>query len=561
MNDVLHSVANSNFLWGHCISRGLADLGVRQVFFSPGSRSTPLVLGCEREERIDCLPVLDERTASFMAIGQAKRTGFPTVLICTSGSAPTHWYPAVTEAHYSGIPLILLSADRPSELQECGAGQTINQLNLFGKFVRSFHCLPTPNSSIEKIRELQDILISSYTDATSQTSGPVHINVPFREPLWPLKGSEPKLPNFEKITLPTSIADRKEITQTEKISQYAQTSSRPIIVAGLDCPDHILREFKNIPIFCDSLSPLRENEHPSRILRYENLLRSESFKNSNCPDQFLILGSLPTSKTLRAWIEQNNSTRIVIEPSGRRVDPLSGESKAFSISFKNIMGLKYPNVELGWLEKWQLGESKIENSFKQNFETISFDKEPKILRILSESLPPQSHLFIANSMPIRDAEWFWQPSDHKRFFYGARGVNGIDGTLGTAFGIAHGNASATFLLTGELAFLHDSHALLSAKNLNGSLTVFLINNDGGGIFENLSVRGLPEFEKCFATPQACNFSELCKAHDIEFRLCSSEECIKSWAEKPQEKGIRVLEIRTNRKIDREIRQQLLSIFP
>lgn len=561
MTDDLDCIANSNFLWGHCIGRGLADLGVRQVFFSPGSRSTPLVLGCEREKRIDCLPVLDERTASFMAIGHAKRTGFPTVLICTSGSAPTHWYPAVTEAHYSGIPLILLSADRPAELQECGAGQTINQLNLFGEFVRSFHCLPTPDSSPEKIKKLQNILISSYTYATSKTSGPVHINVPFREPLWPSKGSEPKLPDFEKITLPTHVADGEEITQTEKIFQYAQTSSRPIIVAGLDCPDHVLKGFKDIPIFCDSLSPMRENEHPSRILRYENLLRSESFRHSNCPDQFLILGSLPTSKTLRAWIEQNNSQRIVIEPSGRRVDPLSGKSKAFSISFEAIEKLKYPNVELGWLEKWKSGEKKIENSFKQIFEKITFNKEPKILRLLSENLPSSSHLFIANSMPIRDAEWFWQPSNHKRVFYGARGVNGIDGTLGTAFGIAHGNESPTFLLTGELAFLHDSQALLSAKNLKGSLTVFLINNNGGGIFENLSVRELPEFEKCFATPQACNFSELCKAHDIEYHLCSSEKCVKSWTEKPYETGIRVIEIRTNRKTDREIRLQLLSIFP
>ena len=143
--------AEANFIWGHLIARGLADLGTTTVFFSPGSRSTPLIIGCERERRLSCFPALDERTAAFLASGHARRTGFPTALICTSGSALTHWFPAVTEASYSGIPLLLLSADRPPELQECGAGQTINQSRLFGSFVRGFHHSPLPSSDLSLI--------------------------------------------------------------------------------------------------------------------------------------------------------------------------------------------------------------------------------------------------------------------------------------------------------------------------------------------------------------------------------------------------------------------------
>src|SRR5210317_1795588 len=162
MTSVPDSPAKANFFWGQTVARSLADIGLEVVFFSPGSRSTPLVLGCEQEARLSCFAVLDERTAAFLALGHSKRTCIPTALICTSGSAPAHWYPAVTEASYSGVPLLLLSADRPPELQECGAGQTINQSELFGSFVRGFHQAPVPSLEKEAISELQGILQTAY---------------------------------------------------------------------------------------------------------------------------------------------------------------------------------------------------------------------------------------------------------------------------------------------------------------------------------------------------------------------------------------------------------------
>ena len=558
MTSTSEQIAEANFLWGHLVASGLADLDITTVFFSPGSRSTPLIIGCEKEKRLSCFPALDERTAAFLALGHAKRTNVPTAVICTSGSALTHWFPAVTEASYSGIPLLLLSADRPPELQECGAGQTINQINLFGSFVRVFHQSSLPCLEQDGIRDLQTILQTAYSKSVYPNFGPVHINFSFREPLWPTADSTPKLPLFSSLVR-ASFSDQTEHPESTNDLTDITKASRPIVIAGLNTPCSLPKTFQNIPILCDSLCSIRETKHPARILRFENLLRCPKFKGSIKPDQFIVLGPLPTSKTLRSWIEESGAPRLVIEPSGRIVDPLLGISHSIRLNFDQLHRLDLPQSEPGWLEKWTRAEELVEEKIDLEFEKISCNYEPKISRILSEHLPSNSNLYCANSMPIRDLEWFWKPSEKKRNLFGARGVNGIDGTLGTALGITHQSNQSTFLLTGELAFLHDSNALLFASELIGSLTVLLINNQGGGIFENLSVADLPEFEKCFATPQCCDFAKLCAAHSVEYLLIQDEKVLISHIKSPPKKGIRVIEIRTDRKADRKIRQKLLSL--
>jgi len=550
--------ATSNFIWGHLTAKGLADLGINTVFFSPGSRSTPLIIGCEKEHRISCFPVLDERSASFLALGNAKRTSLPTALICTSGSALTNWFPAVSEASYSGIPLLLLSADRPPELQECGAGQTINQINLFGSFVRGFHQAPLPSPQQGAIEELQGILQTAYAQSTTHSPGPVHLNFSFREPLWPSQTSEPALPSFPSLS-PQSASAQTEVSLIGKEMDLVHGSSFPVVIAGINAPSLLPAGFSKLPVLCDSLSALRETEYPSRILRYENLLRCPRFRKSINPDQFILLGPLPTSKTLRTWIEESGAPRLVIEPSGRKVDPLKGTSHSVALSFDRLHHLQLPTPDQAWLKKWIDADESAENKLRLEFQKVSCIHEPKIARILSEHLPENAQLYCSNSMPIRDLEWFWKPSNQKRQLWGARGVNGIDGTLGTALGIAHQSEQPTYLLTGELAFLHDSNALLFASELKGSLTVLLINNQGGGIFENLSVANLPEFEKCFATPQSCDFAKLCVAHEVEYILLKEEDALISFLANPPPAGIRVIEIRTDRKADLKVRQKLLSL--
>ena len=561
MNHNSESTAQANFIWGRIVAHTLHELGITQVFFSPGSRSTPLILGLERHQYISCIPVLDERTAAFLALGFSQRTKQPTVLLCTSGSAVTHWFPAITEASHSGIPLLLLSADRPDELQDCASGQTINQKELFGSFVRGFHQIPHPTLEPSSFHSLQSTLAHAYSQSITLNPGPVHLNFPFREPFIPTQSPPPySLSSLPKSKIPTPIAGE----EISKINQAVKSFSRPLIIAGEFAPVSVICDWLSkypVPVLCDSLSPLRETPLPGRILRYENILRDYKFTKQNRPDLIIVLGPLPTSKTLRNWVDQSGARRIIIEPRGISVDPLSSTSQSFSIEFPCLTTVHFPNCEEGWVESWRNAEERVEEKLNVAFsERLPFF-EGKLSHILSQYLPAGSFLQVANSMPIRDIEWFWSGSEKDRKIFGNRGVNGIDGTLGTALGLAHKANKPTFLLTGELAFLHDSNALLFQNQLVGNLTIFLINNQGGGIFEHLPIADQPEFEKCFATPQDCDFSKLCQAHGIEFIRPQSWDEIINLIEIPIQSGIRVIEIKTDRKKDKETRKRLLTLDP
>ena len=561
MNPVPEDTARSNLAWGKAVASCLGDLQVTQVFFSPGSRSTPLVLAFERHPNIECIPVLDERSAAFLALGSSKRNKVPAVLICTSGSAPTHWFPAVTEASHASIPLLLLSADRPSELQDCGAGQTINQSNLFGSFVRAFHPLPIPDSDFQAIKELEKVLSLAHEQTLDKNPGPVHLNFPFREPLFL------EMSSLSKAQNKTGLSEKKSVSSTPKRAEtinLADKYKHPIIIAGEYAPHNLVDKWtKNRPhpILCDSLSNIRENDLPNRILRYENLLRDSTFIKSAKPDLIIVLGPLPTSKTLRNWIDQTGSFRVVIEPRGKSVDPLTSESHSIEMSYEELENIKLPVCDQDWTNMWKVAEKQVEEKITFAFAEESSWFEGKLTRLLSLHMPSCSSLLVANSMPVRDLEWFWKPSDLKRKLYGNRGVNGIDGSISTALGIAHQNKEPTFLLTGDLAFLHDANSLLFRPYFIGSLSIFLINNQGGGIFENLAVSKVPEFEKCFATPQCCDFTSLCAAYEVEYVRPNDWADVVHLIKNPLECGIRVIEIQSDRKMDRDIRQNMLSLFP
>ncbi len=557
------AIARANWAWGHAVAKTLFELGVDQVVFSPGSRSTPLVLGCESQNGLRTTPILDERTAAFFALGLSKRTGKPTALICTSGSAPTHWFPAVTEADHSGVPLLLLSADRPPELQDCGAGQTIDQTKLFGSFARAFHQIPLPDESEESLGDLREIIVRAYSETTGRNPGPVHLNFPFREPLV-YQDEKPVKINLPEIVAPIHSPPGTGSSRADDILEKLGSGKRLLVIAGEHAPLETFSKWdhpESPPILCDSLSPLRETPVPSRILRFENLLRNKGFRPLARPDAILQLGPLPTSKTLRKWLGELDVPRVVIEPRGKNVDPLTSPSLSFDLDFPVISSLDLTKCEEGWTSLWVESERRVEAKLDLFFSDESDWFEGKLARLLSVHLPKAAQLHVANSMPIRDLEWFWKGSDLGRTLSGNRGVNGIDGTLGTALGIAHDSQNPSYLLTGELAFLHDSNALLASREFSGSLTVFLVNNQGGGIFENLSVAGLPAFEKCFATPQDCNFKMLCEAHGVEHVLPGKWEELIELIQSSPPSGIRVIEIRTDRKKDRDTRRELLCLGP
>ena len=411
----------------------------------------------------------------------------------------------------------MLSADRPPELQDCGAGQTINQTELFGRFTRAFHQIPLPDQSENSLRELKEIIVRAYSETIGRNPGPVHLNFPFREPLLSEDGEE-IASDLPSITPPLPARPDADPSKTAEILDILGSCKRPLVLAGEHAPLETFAKWDRSngpPILCDSLSPLRETTFHTRILRFENLLRNDGFRQRAQPDAILQLGPLPTSKTLRKWLGKLDVPRVVIDPRGRKVDPLPNPSSSFDLEYLVISSLDFPECEKGWTDLWIKSEKEVESKFDQYFRDEQGWFEGKLTRALSTHLPEGSQLHVANSMPIRDLEWFWKGSDLGRSLFGNRGVNGIDGTLGTALGLAHDSQKPSFLLTGELAFLHDSNALLASRQLSGNLTVFLVNNQGGGIFENLPVAGLPAFEKCFATPQECNFKMLCKAHGVE----------------------------------------------
>lgn len=561
MNQESDDTAKANSILGYNFAKTLEKLGLKSIFFSPGSRSTPLILGIERYSNIELIPVLDERTAAFLALGQSKRDQLPTGLICTSGSALTHWFPAVTEAYHSSVPLFLFSADRPSELQDCGAGQTIDQQNIFGKFVRTFHQMDTPTLDITFSTNLVQTLELAFRQATGVNPGPVHLNFPLREPFFPVSFSAKNIGTSEKEIqyLPLLYPD-----SPNQVSDILSNCKRPLIVAGQFCPIDSIQNWLDkvkIPVLCDSLSPGRHTGHSSVILRYENLLRDASFAQMAVPDLILVLGPLPTSKTLREWIDKTEARRLVIEPRGVNVDPLITDSTSFQIEYQQLVNLKFPALKSEWSELWKEAEQNIEKQFATFFSGILDIFEGKLAYLLSLHLPKKSQVFIANSMPARDFEWFWQNISSERVLLGNRGVNGIDGTLGTAIGIAHESKVPTFLITGDLAFLHDSNALLFAKQIKGNLTIFVINNDGGGIFEHLPISKEPEFEKCFATPQNVDLGKLCSTFSIKHELLNTWTEIVERIKHPTESGIHVIEILTDRKKDRQTRLELLSISP
>jgi 2-succinyl-5-enolpyruvyl-6-hydroxy-3-cyclohexene-1-carboxylate synthase len=561
MNLNSESTAQANFVWGDVVARTLHELGISMVFFSPGSRSTPLVLALERHPSIDCASVLDERTAAFLALGYSRRTQKPAVILCTSGSAVTNWFPAIAEASHSSVPLLFLSADRPEELQNCASGQTIDQVNLFGSFVRGFHQIPLPDLDPTAIQSLRSALAQAYLESMDLNSGPVHLNFPFREPFLPLKLPDP-VELSPLITMAPSKLDSDRAV--DEISRLANQFVKPLIIAGEHAPAAFILDWLSkypTPVLCDSLSPLREYPLSTKILRYENLLRDSSFAQQAKPDLIIVLGPLPTSKTLRSWIDQSGAERLVIEPRGISVDPLTSTSHSFQLEYSRLSLIELPICENEWVKLWSSAEKSVEKKLELAFSEQSGFFEGKLVRQLSKNLPEHSYLQVSNSMPIRDLELFWYAKEKKRKIFGNRGVNGIDGTLGTALGLAHLSDSPTFLLTGELAFLHDSNALLFHAQFMGSLTVFIINNKGGGIFENLPVAGEPEFEKCFATPQECDFPLLCEAHGIEFICPSTWEEISGLIQHPIATGVRIIEMKCDRKKDRETRRRLLSLSP
>ncbi|MDQ2098870.1 MAG: 2-succinyl-5-enolpyruvyl-6-hydroxy-3-cyclohexene-1-carboxylic-acid synthase [Tychonema bourrellyi B0820] len=614
---------NTNTLWSSILAETLQRLGLTTAVICPGSRSAPLTIAFAQNNQIETIPILDERSASFFALGIAKKSHLPTALICTSGTAAANFYPAIIEARESRIPLLIFTADRPPELRDCHAGQAIDQIKIYGNYPNWQVELAIPSAEIAMLGYLRQTIIYAWDRSQFPTPGPVHLNIPFRDPLIPISdiavealetqfNPEDFFAGLEPIFAgETSTPPSPPLLRggEESTIQQWQKCSRGIIIAGVAQPQFPekycsaiaqMSKLLNWPVLAEGLSPLRNYAqlNPHLISTYDLILRNRELADKLTPEIAIQIGDLPTSKELRNWLDKTQPKRYIIDPSHHNFDPLHGKTIHLRTSPENLataISLHVPPLSKGglggvqdrgnhggiaptdnetalglggvltspsneYLQLWHNTETQVRQTIDQKLSAINNIIEPKISWLLSQNLPAGTPIFISNSMPVRDVEFFWKPNnlEIKPFFN--RGANGIDGTLSTALGVAHRNQSS-ILLTGDLALLHDTNGFLIKHKFVGYLTIILINNNGGGIFEMLPVAKFdPPFEEFFATPQHINFAQLCATYSVEHEIINDWEQLKEKLSLPSNNGIRVLELQTDRRVDAKWRQNNLSKF-
>ena len=560
---------NLNQVWSYVLTETLKRLGLNCAVICPGSRSTPLTLAfVEQIPDIEAIPILDERSAAFFALGQAKATGKPVVLVCTSGTAGANFYPAVIEARESRIPLLILTTDRPAQLRDCHSGQIIDQVKLYGNYPNWQGELATPSLDMGMLGYLRQTVIHAWERCQFPNFGAVHLNIPFRDPLAPI-------PDGTNFTLDVEDFFSGIVSTPLPITNYQlpiTPCQKGIIIAGVaqpQDPQEYCRAIAQLsqslqwPVLAEGLSPVRNYSHlnPCIISTYDIILRNQQFAQELTPEIVIQIGEMPTSKVLRNWLISTKSQRLIIDKCDQNLDPLHGKTTHLRMSVTEIGKLELGELPKNeYLQKWCTAEKKVRKNIDDNFDKMDELIESKAAWLISQTLPPATPLFIANSMPVRDMEFFWKPNHLKIKPYFNRGANGIDGTLSTALGIAH-NQQSSVMLTGDLSLLHDTNGFLISNKFIGHLTIILINNNGGGIFEMLPIAKFnPPFEEFFATPQNIDFSQLCATYNVQHKLISSWKELQNQLRQLPKTAIRVLEIRTNRKKDVMWRKEHLEKF-
>lgn len=563
-----------NTLWCSVLVATLARCGVRQAVISPGSRSAPLACALARQSAIEAISVLDERSAAFFALGVARRHHRPTMLVCTSGTAAANYFPAIIEASEAGVPLLVLTADRPPELRDCRSGQTIDQQKIYGGYVRFAHEVALPEATGPQLAYLRQLCVHAYRASLRDFPGPVHLNCPFRDPLAPL----PDAFGAELAALRDGPFFRDYFPEVAEVIPSEPLAAVPpipaevhgIIVAGPhQTDDHeqycmhvsVLATKLGWPVLADALSPLRHRakDLPTLVTTYDAILRHPEVAERLRPERVLCLHGWPVSKVLRGFLQAANAPTLMVGDGGRNGDALHGRTRFLSASLR-VLATQLPMVAdpNGYQQLWASYEERARADLDARLDGITEMFEGRATWLLPRLLPADTPVFVANSMPARDADYFWGPNDRDLRPFFNRGANGIDGTLATALGVAHGGRP-TVLLTGDLALLHDTNGFLLPPRLSGSLTIILINNRGGGIFEHLPIAEFePPFEEFFATPQHVDFAKLCAAYSVPHTYVRDWNQFVTLVATLPEGGIRVLEVRTNRKRDAAMRKGLLA---
>ncbi len=571
MSSLTLDFRNVNSLWGGVLVETLARGGVTHAVLSPGSRSAPLAFAFARHPRIEAVPVLDERSAAFFALGLAKKNRRPVALVCTSGTAAANFFPAIIEAHESGTPLIVLTADRPPELRDCASGQTVDQQKIYGGYVEFYHEFAVPEASEPLLRYLRQTVAQACARAVV---GPVHLNCPFRDPLVPAEDGTARA--FAKKIDDDFFAHLEPSAPVPAMTTWQPPAgARGLIVAG---PHSAVRQNRaddrayaaaiikaaealGWPVLADALSPLRHHAggKATIITTYDAILRSARVARELAPQHVLCFGGWPTSKVLRGWLEQTQAETMMVSPGPANRDGLHGRTRHAPLSAENCAVTGAPVADPAYATEWSRAEAAARASLDGALGATDELFEGRATWLLAQHLPAGTPLFVASSMPVRDLEYFWPANDRRCELFFNRGANGIDGTLSTALGVAQAADRPAVLLTGDLALLHDTNGFLLRPKMRSSLTVVLINNRGGGIFEHLPVAQFePPFEEFFAAPQEVDFAKLCPAYGVTHVLVRDWKHFSGLISVLPMNGVRVLELRTDRKRDAAMRKSLFA---
>jgi 2-succinyl-5-enolpyruvyl-6-hydroxy-3-cyclohexene-1-carboxylate synthase len=510
-----------------------ARAGVAHAVLGPGSRSTPLALALLRDDRITVHVHHDERCAGFMALGfglaSVDTAGgpIPAVAVCTSGTAATHFHAAVVEAHQAGVPLLVCTADRPPELRDVGAPQAIDQTHLYGRAVRWFH---DPGPPDEAMRHAWRSLASR---AVAQTrTGPVHLNLAFREPLVGEPGDLP--PGRDDPHTPFSSVSECE---PARVALELDGLRRPLVVAG--------RPFTargDVPVLADPRSGLAGVTHADALLRVPAL------RGELRPDLVARVGPPPASRVVNEWIATSGAVEVV---DRAWFDP------SHTAGHYGVVDLPAP--EPGWLERWLELDALAETAVAAVLADHPEPTEPGTARALLAALPAGAHLVAASSMPIRDLEWYAVPRPEVTV-HANRGANGIDGTMSTALGVALATGAPTAVLLGDVAFLHDSNALIAAHERGVDLTIVVVDNDGGGIFSFLpqaETLAPQDYELLFGTPHGVRPEELAAAHGLTSLTVEAADAVALAVEASVAAGgVHLVVARTDRQANKKLHDEL-----
>jgi 2-succinyl-5-enolpyruvyl-6-hydroxy-3-cyclohexene-1-carboxylate synthase len=520
---------------------GLADGGVRVVFVSPGSRNTPLTLAIAREPRLRDVNIRDERSAGFMALGYGKATRQPAAVLCTSGSAATHYFPAVVEADQDGAPLIVMTADRPAALRNTYAPQTLNQVDLYGSHVKRFFDVddPTARGRVLGVQAVHEALLP--------TPGAVHFNFPFEEPLVPASLPPTREPEAAVPSTPPYVGP------TDALAQLS--GRRVVFVASGHQPEGFAEELDRTaralgaPIIADPRTPV----HGPNVIHHADLMlggsAGEPLMARLMPDMVVRLGPLPTSKPWWQWLEESGVDQILVH-DGRLEDPLGSatvtvDQDPTAFLRNNLTRQPSPTA---YVEQWSFLDAVAGAAAALALEGLPFPNEPEIARSVMAMAPSGSIIYVASSRPIRDVDAFAITRPDVSVLAN-RGVNGIDGTVSSAIGASLSGSPVT-LLIGDIAALHDVGALAEAATLGVPLRIIVVNNDGGGIFSFLPQASSgaidPDvFEQHWGTPHGLAIRNIATAMGLPARLVSARDALHTSIEASID-GPELLEITTDR---------------